>query len=94
MNEKLGNRFAAFVAKQPPDRRINHCSWDTCAVGEFTRECKLHTDEPCYMSNDLRDPNCWVRPVVERLGWGDTPQLGGLNTYSELHEALVSLRSA
>ena len=44
--ETLGSKegFVSFVHSQPEDRRIDHSSWDSCAVGDYARDMGIAVD--------------------------------------------------
>jgi len=44
-DKELSNQFITFCESQPEDKGIDHSSWRSCAVGEFTLS-KFHQISP------------------------------------------------
>ena len=44
--ETLGTKegFVAFVNSQDPEERINHSTWESCAVGDYARSLGIAVD--------------------------------------------------
>ena len=40
--------FIQFVASQPPEQRINHTSWHSCALGDFAKSIDQLPTRGCY----------------------------------------------
>ena len=55
--------FIDFVANQPQDKKINHYSWHSCAVGEYVSS--IHQDE---INDSSFDPSAWNPQMSICLG--------------------------
>ena len=83
----LAERFYAFVAAQSPERRIDHDSFRTCAVGEF------YTSEGVDIHYGYRDRISALRrqlpeKVNEALAHHDKPPAP---TYGDLQERIADV---
>ena len=48
--------FIQFVASQPQDKKINHYSWHSCAIGEFAKSMEQLPPREVY--SDESEVNC------------------------------------
>lgn len=71
--------FVEFVNAQDSDRKIDHESWGTCAVGEYLETVNTDITPHCF-ANDILDVE-----IMDALG-GDMPP--SVDTYGELQEFL------
>lgn len=83
-DKELFKKFIEFCDKQPKDKKIDHRSWERCAVGQFMRE----KDMPCTFENikpilGVITDNVGINELCSKISRGICP-----NTYGEFTEFL------
>lgn len=81
-DKPLFNQFIAFCESQPEDKKIDHSSWRSCAVGKFADSVGI-TDEYLSVSFVPELLGTYPANLYKKLDLGDCP-----NTYGEFTKFL------